>query len=115
MLTPWDATRIEAVIEERINAILAEQSKPVRKLSPGDKLHDSLGLSSLDLAVLVSELELAFDADPFAKLVPITSINTVGDLACAYRLALLPDEAAADDGLSAATERARRRTSRRRM
>lgn len=116
MLKPWDVARIETVVEEQIHSILREKSRPVRKLSPADTLSDTLGLSSLDLAILVSEMELAFDADPFAKLVPITSVRTVGDLVHAYRLALLPDEAVQekDHGLAAAAQRARQRTTRRR-
>ena len=36
----------------------------------------------------VFELELMFEIDPFAKLVPITSVRTVGDLVAAYAQAL---------------------------
>ena len=116
MLKGWDIQSIESVIEEQIHIILEEKSRPVRKLSSANKLNDTLGLSSLDLAILVSELELAFDADPFAELVPITSIRTIGDLVNSYRLALLPnDTVARDDGdLSAAADRASQRNLRRR-
>jgi acyl carrier protein len=116
MLKAFDKPRIEAVISEQINLILAEKSLPARTPSPSDKLHDTIGLSSLDLAILVSELELAFGTDPFAKLVPITDMRTVGDLVRAYALALIPNEIAPaeDPSLADARERAQRRTMRRR-
>ena len=67
------------------------------------------------LAILVSELELSFGTDPFAKLVPITDIRTFGDLANAYRLALVPQQNQKSDAdeLSQAAARARRRVTRR--
>lgn len=43
-----------------------------------------LRVSSLDLAELVSNLETAFEVDPFAERVAITSLRTVGDLCDAY-------------------------------
>jgi acyl carrier protein len=115
MLKVWNEKTIAAEIEKQIHVILTEKALPVRKLDSRDRLSDSLGLSSLDLAILVSELELSFGTDPFAQLVPITDIRTVGDLANAYRLALQPAEkqkAEADD-LSQAADRARRRVTRR--
>ncbi len=115
MLKAWTERAIEAEIEKQIHAILTEKSLPVRKLDSRDRLSDSLGLSSLDLAILVSELELSFGTDPFAQLVPITDIRTVGDLAKAYRLALMPEptKKTETDELSQAADRARRRIARR--
>lgn len=109
-----NTARIEAIVQEKIHALLAEQSRSVGKLSVKDKLSDTLGLSSLDLATLISDLELALDADPFAELIPVTSIRTVGDLVQAYRLALQPDQAAHNgQELSSAVARARLRQTRR--
>lgn len=106
--------RIEAIIQEQIRAILAEQSRNIPKLSAKDKLSDTLGLSSLDLATLISELELALDADPFAELIPVTSIRTVGDLVRAYQMALQPDGSARNgQEFSSAVARARLRRTRR--
>jgi acyl carrier protein len=115
MLKVWTVTAIEAEIETQVHAILSEKQRPIRKLTPADKLNDTLGLSSLDLAILVSELELSFGADPFAQLVPITDIRSIGDLVRAYSLALIPEQVTAkpDDGLSAAADRARQRVNRR--
>lgn len=109
-----NVSRIEAIIQEQIHTILAEQSRNVRRLSVKDKLSDTLGLSSLDLATLISELELALDADPFAELIPVTSIRTVGDLVRAYQLALQPSQAVHNEQeLSSAVARARLRRARR--
>lgn len=115
MLTNDKASRVEAIVHEQIYAILKEQSRSVESISATDKLSDTLGLSSLDLATLVSELELALDADPFAELIPVTSIRTVGDLVQAYQQALQPDAASIPDGgeLSPAVARARLRRTRR--
>lgn len=115
MLTNDKAGRVEAIVHEQIHAILMEQSRSARKLSAKDRLSDTLGLSSLDLATLISELELALDADPFAELIPVTSIRTVGDLVRAYQLALQPDAASVLDKqeLSSAVARARLRRTRR--
>jgi acyl carrier protein len=115
MLTADKSARVEAIVHEQIHAILREQSRDVPKLSAKDKLSDTLGLSSLDLATLISELELALDADPFAELVPVTSLRTVGDLVQAYRLALQPGDALVHRGqdLSPAMARAHLRRTRR--
>lgn len=114
MLTADKSARVEAIVHEQIHAILKEQSRDVPKLSAKDKLSDTLGLSSLDLATLISELELALDVDPFAELVPVTSLRTVGDLVQAYRLALQPgDTAHRGQDLSPAVARASLRRTRR--
>ena len=56
-----------------------------------DKLNATLGLTSLDLAFLVAELEAELGVDPFAKLVSITSVRSVGDLVRAYQQAFFPE------------------------
>jgi len=115
MLKVRNENDIAAEIEKQIHTLLTEKALPVRKLDPKDRLSDSLGLSSLDLAILVSELELSFGADPFATLVPITDIRTFGDLTNAYRLALLPQkhQDTETNELAQAADRARRRVTRR--
>lgn len=114
MLTSGISARVEATVHEKIHSLLKEQERDVEKISARDKLSDTLGLSSLDLATLISELELALDADPFAELVPVTDLRTVGDLIQAYRLALQPGEAAPRGrDLMPAVARARWRQTRR--
>ena len=84
----------------------------VRKLSGTDKLNATLGLSSLDLAFLVAELEAELGVDPFAKLVSITSVRSVEDLVRAYQQALFPELDARRRrrrGLAAAVKRAQTR------
>lgn len=105
---------IEAVVHSKIRAVLEERSGEVCPIRGVDKLNATLGLSSLDLAVIVAELEMELGADPFAKLVPITSVRSVDDLVEAYRKALIPDAKSTeqDDGLAAAMRRAQRRRTR---
>jgi acyl carrier protein len=105
---------IESFVHGRIRAILAERREDVPALSGSDKLNATLGLTSLDLAFLVSDLEAELGVDPFAKLVSITSVRSVDDLVRAYRMAFIPDAApAATDHLDAAAERADLRRARR--
>ena len=78
-------------MHDRIHAILADRGSQVGRLSGADRLNATLGLSSLDLAFLVAELEAALGVDPFAKLVSITSVRSVGDLVRAYQKAFFPE------------------------
>ncbi len=107
--------QIESTVHDRIRAILADRNGEISHLSGTEKLSATLGLSSLDLAFLVAELESELGVDPFAKLVSITSIRTVGDLVRAYQQALFPElkGAAEDDAFRAAVKRARVRRARR--
>src|SRR5262249_56725823 len=104
--------KVEAIILDKIRAILSERGgPPVVSLSRTAKLNANLGLSSLDLALLVSELEFELGVDPFAKLVAITSVRTIGDLVNAYRRAMLPEanRENPDDGFADAQRRAEKR------
>ena len=111
MLTTPTLGKIEAIVHGRIRALLAERVGNVGPLSGAEKLSATLGLSSLDLAFLVAELEAELGVDPFAKLIPITSIRSVDDLVEAYRKALAPDPkmAGQDEELAAAMRRGRQR------
>src|SRR5260370_33755702 len=115
MLTAPTLAQIESIVHGRIRAVLAERVGEVARLSSTDKLSATLGLSSLDLAFIVAELEVALGVDPFAKLVSITSIQSVGDLVSAYRKALFPEAETVrqDKNLLAATRRAEARRARR--
>ena len=88
VLTTNDPAQIESIVHDSIRAILAERRRGRRASSMHDKLNAQLGLSSLDLAVLVVDLEATLGVDPFAKLVPVTSVRSVGDLVHAYQQAL---------------------------
>jgi acyl carrier protein len=111
MLIAPPLAQIEAIVHGRIRTLLAERNGNVGPLSGAEKLSATLGLSSLDLAFLVAELEAELGVDPFAKLIPITSIRSVDDLVDAYRKALAPDPkmAGQDEELAAAMRRGRQR------
>ncbi|MGF6812615.1 acyl carrier protein [Paraburkholderia sp. Clong3] len=115
MLTQhFDRHETERLVHTAVGKVMSQHGLPARELRDDDKLNATLGLSSLDLAQLVFDLELTFGADPFQSLVPITSVQTVGQLVGAYRRlfddtalpADAPDELA---DAQAASERRRQR------
>ena len=113
MLTAPTLGQIEAIVHERIRAILAERAEEVAHLSGSEKLSATLGLSSLDLALLVAELEAQLGVDPFAKLVSITSVRSVNDLVRAYQQAFFPElQRREDHAITAAVKRAQTRRAR---
>ncbi len=77
----------------------ARNSAPdLGKVLPEHSLVDDIGLRSLNLAQIVVKLEMELGVDPFARLVPVTSVRTVGDLCDAYAKCFEPesnDDAAA--------------------
>lgn len=115
MLTAPTPAQIESIVHGRIRAVLAERVGEVGRLSGTDKLSATLGLSSLDLALLVAELETELGVDPFAKLVSITSVRSVEDLVQAYQQAFFPElqRGGEDQAIATAVERARTRRARR--
>ena len=115
MLKPGAPEQIEAAVHDKIRAVLQERFAQVQAFGGADKLNATLGLSSLDLALLVAELEIELGVDPFAKLVSITSVRTVDDLVRAYRIAVFSDDKpqADDSDLAAARQRASSRRIRR--
>jgi acyl carrier protein len=115
MLTKFTPDGLRTVIHGKIRSVLKDRFGEDRAFSPQDKLAATLGLSSLDLAFLVADLEAELGVDPFARLVSITSVRSVEDLERAYRQAFFPEAnaPARDDGLAAAADRARTRRQRR--
>ena len=110
MLTAPTLAQIESIVHGRIRALLAERVGEFGS----EKLSATLGLSSLDLAFLVAELEAELGVDPFAKLVSITSVRSVGDLVRAYQQAFFPElQRREDDAIAAAVKRAQTRRARR--
>ncbi|WP_413166993.1 hypothetical protein ACL6C3_09865 [Capilliphycus salinus ALCB114379] len=75
---------IEQIIHETVLQIAQQNSAKITEIDSEQKLNADLGFSSLDLAQLVAILEIKLNADPFAELVSITTIRTVGDLCDAY-------------------------------
>ncbi|MGA7488427.1 MAG: acyl carrier protein [Xanthobacteraceae bacterium] len=115
MLTAPTLAQIESIVHDRIRAVLTERVGEVGRLSGTDKLNATLGLSSLDLAFLVADLEAELGVDPFAKLVSITSVRSVEDLVRAYQQAFFPElpRGGEDDAIAAGVKRARTRRARR--
>ena len=97
MLTTQPArAEIERAVHDTIRAIVTEEKGECRAFGGADRLQD-IGLESLDLARLVAELEGRLGRDPFAELVPITSVRTVDDLVSAYVTAFSPDARPRDE------------------
>jgi len=116
VLTAPTPEQIQTAVHDKIRLVLAEHGKEVGPLSDADKLNATLGLDSLDLATLVAELEAELGVDPFAKLVSITSVRSVGDLVQSYKQALYPElqpQRQDDQAIAAALDRARERRARR--
>jgi acyl carrier protein len=115
MLTRLTPEGLRTVIHGKIRSVLKERFGEDRAFTSQDKLAATLGLSSLDLAFLVADLEAELGVDPFAKLVSITSVRSVEDLERAYLQAFFPETGTPppDDGLAAAADRARTRRQRR--
>jgi acyl carrier protein len=92
MLRPdLDRDRVAELVRDEIHQLLDERAEPVVNLSDSDNLAADLGFSSLDLAQLVAQLEQRLGEDPFAELVPITSVRTVADLVDAYMALIRAD------------------------
>jgi acyl carrier protein len=125
MLTTSSPMQIESIVHGKIRAVLAERGGAIGHLTGDEKLNATLGLSSLDLAFLVAELEAELGIDPFAKLVSITSVQSVADLVRAYQQAFFPElqhderqrgerrRGGEDEALAAAAKRAETRRARR--
>ncbi len=111
----FERHEIEGLVHSAVRKIMSQHGLPIVELRDDDKLNATLGLSSLDLAQMVFDLELTFGADPFRTLVPITSVQTVGQLVEAYTR--LFDDAAvnsnSNDELADAQAESERRRQRR--
>ncbi len=76
--------QITNIIFEEISNILEGRDGEAIPIENEHRLNENLGFSSLDLAQLVSVLDMEMEADPFDSLVSVTSIRTVEDLCNAY-------------------------------
>jgi acyl carrier protein len=75
---------VERVVLDVVGGVAREKSASIEPVEADQTLVDDLGLRSLDLARIIAKLELKLGADPFAEMVAVTSIRTVGDLCAAY-------------------------------
>lgn len=78
---------VDTAVYDVLRSVGAQRGIETDDLRPHLRLVDEIGFRSLDLARIMAMLELRLGVDPFAQLVPITSVRTVGDLCRAYRLA----------------------------
>lgn len=106
----------QPLTRENVFAEVGSQLTRILARNPGDQHpiteevpFSDLGVSSLQLAELVSNLESSFGVDPFAERVPITSVRSVGDLCNAYLACLAPADAA-DESLDVELRAVRART-----
>lgn len=89
MLTPIIVlSELEQAVHNEIMHILNEKELSIHALDNDMTLNATIGMTSLELARLVSVLDDKFGVDPFMELIPITSIRTIGDLINAYQQAL---------------------------
>ena len=79
-------TEIRQSVEAVVHRVLLDSGRATNPLSDGDELAQTIGLSSLDIAVVVVALEQQLGIDPFRKNVP--TVRTFGDLVTLYENAV---------------------------
>ncbi len=70
------------VVARVINRVLTDSGRPARTLRADDTLTGTVGLDSLDLAVLVVGLEQSLGIDPFRR--GARPVQTYGELVALY-------------------------------
>ena len=70
--------------QKKIKELLIEKDQTFTQISEDNSLVDDLGLTSMDLAILVANLELELGVEPFLEDFTITEIRTLGDLCKAF-------------------------------
>ena len=73
---------VGVVVARVINRVLTDSGRPARSLQADETLTGTLGLDSLDLAVLVVGLEQALGVDPFRS--GARAVQTYGELVALY-------------------------------
>jgi len=73
---------IRATIEHVIKRVLTDSGRPTRTFKNDDELGEEIGLDSLDLAVMIVELEQELGVDPFRD--GEHSVRTFGDVVSLY-------------------------------
>ncbi|MDG2384218.1 MAG: acyl carrier protein [Pirellulaceae bacterium] len=77
---------IKKTITGVINRILTDSGRDAREIADADTFMDTIGLDSLDLAVMVVGLEQSLGVDPFRS--GAQAVQTVGELVEIYRSAM---------------------------
>jgi acyl carrier protein len=80
---PLDRDAVLERVRAEIVAVRGRRGACTVVLDEATRLSE-LGIASLDLAEVVSNLEAAFELDPFAEAVAITSVTDVRSLCDAY-------------------------------
>ncbi len=78
------SAQIEATVHRTIVDVLERSGKSADGID-NDQPLVATGLTSLDLAALLSMLQTRLKADPFFATTAITDVRTVGDLCRAYQ------------------------------
>lgn len=81
-----DTAMITGKVTEIVRGIV-KQKKNARELGDLDEnmnLIGDIGLTSLDMAQLISSLELEFGVDPFSDGVTVADLRTVGNVVRVY-------------------------------
>ena len=81
-----DPAAVRLVVSDVINGILAETSRATRVIADDDALVATIGLDSLDLAVMTVRLEQQFGNDPFRQRPRV--VRTFGELLAVYEQSL---------------------------
>ena len=82
----------EKIVHQVLLGVVQQKDAAVKSFANESRLTVELGLKSLEIARIVALLELELGVDPFATIVAITEVRTVGDLINAYRRALSAEE-----------------------
>jgi acyl carrier protein len=72
------------IAQIKIKELLLEKEITLTDISEDYALGDDLGLTSMDLAILVANLELELGVEPFLEDFVITDIRTLRDLCQAF-------------------------------
>lgn len=81
-----DSANLEQQMADVINRVLSDSGRAPRELTKEDTLTGTVGLDSLDLAVMVVGLEQALGVDPFRQ--GARAVQTFGELVELYRATL---------------------------
>jgi acyl carrier protein len=75
---------LRMAVHDAVLEIVQERNPATIRIDDHQELSGDLGLTSLDIATVVANLDMMLEADPFSELFSITSTRTVGDLLNAY-------------------------------
>ena len=75
-------------VHSAVLEVVARKDPKRTTVANADLLNADLSLDSLELAEIIVRLETQLEVDPFAEMVSVTSLRTMGDLLRAYADAL---------------------------